>query len=138
MKFWLKLLQHTHRPTVEFVVPMQQDQISSDKALICPKYSKTLTLPYTVKPVKNGHFQIHRKLVYKTNYRLMQVKSIAECSKGSILQYFRPSLSYHLSLSSLFFLFLSGSFSQILLYNLKCEKSSCWGVWNVMKVLLIV
>ena len=28
----------------------------------------------------------------------MQVKSIAECSNGSILQYFRPSLSYHLSL----------------------------------------
>ena len=27
----------------------------------------------------------------------MQVKSIADCSKGSILQYFRPSLSYHLS-----------------------------------------
>ena len=25
----------------------------------------------------------------------MQVKSIAECSKGSILQYFRPSLSFH-------------------------------------------
>ena len=38
----------------------------------------------------------------------MQVKSIAECSKGSILQYFRPSLSYHLSLRSLFCLFLSG------------------------------
>ena len=35
------------------------------------------------------------KLVFKTNYRLMQVKStcIVECS---ILQYFRPSLSYHL------------------------------------------
>ena len=30
----------------------------------------------------------------------MQVKSIAECSKGSILQYYRPSLSYQLSLSS--------------------------------------
>ena len=27
----------------------------------------------------------------------MQVKSIEECGKGSILQYFRPSLSYHLS-----------------------------------------
>ena len=26
----------------------------------------------------------------------MQVKSIAECSKGSILQYLWPSLSYHL------------------------------------------
>ena len=28
----------------------------------------------------------------------MQVKSIADCSKGSILQYFRPSLNYHLFL----------------------------------------
>ena len=27
-----------------------------------------------------------KKLVFKANYRLMQVKSIAECSKGSILQ----------------------------------------------------
>ena len=39
-------------------------------------------------------------LVFNANYRLIQVKSIAECS--SILQYFRPSLSYHLSLRSLF------------------------------------
>ena len=62
-----------------------------------------------------------QKLVFKTNYRLMQVKSIAECSKGSILQYFRaecskgvirqyfrPSLSYQLSLRHLFCLLLSG------------------------------
>ena len=35
----------------------------------------------------------------------MQVKSIAECSKVTILQYFWPSLSYHLSLRSLFCLF---------------------------------
>ena len=28
------------------------------------------------------------KLVFKTNCRLMQAKSIEECSKGSILQYF--------------------------------------------------
>ena len=46
----------------------------------------------------------------------MQVKNIAECSKGSILQYFRPSLSYHLSLRSLFCLFLSCRFIQVLLY----------------------
>ena len=37
----------------------------------------------------------------------MQVKSIAEYSKGSILQYFRPSFSYHLSERSSFCLFLS-------------------------------
>ena len=46
----------------------------------------------------------------------MQVKRIADCSKRSILQYFRPSLSYHLSLRSLFCLFLSGCFTQDLLY----------------------
>ena len=44
----------------------------------------------------------------------MQVKSIAECSKGSILQYFRPALSYQVSLRSLFCLFLSGCFTQVL------------------------
>ena len=55
-------------------------------------------------------------MVFKTDYRLMQVKSIAECSKGSILQYFRPSLSYQLSLRPLFCLFLSGRFTHVLLY----------------------
>ena len=61
-----------------------------------------------------------KKMVFKTNCRLMQVKSIAECSMGmgSILQYFRPSLSYHLSHRPLFCLFLSGSFTQVLLYNI--------------------
>ena len=71
----------------------------------------------TVKPVKNGHDEKDQKFVFKTNYRLMQVKSIAECSKGSILQYFLPSLSYYLSLRSLFCLFLIGPFRQVLLYN---------------------
>ena len=46
----------------------------------------------------------------------MQVKSIAECSKGSILQYVQHSLSYRLSLRALFCLFLSGRFTQVLLY----------------------
>ena len=48
----------------------------------------------TVKPVKNGHSQKDQKLVFKTNYPLMQVEIIAECSKGSILQYFQPSLPF--------------------------------------------
>ena len=70
----------------------------------------------TVKPVYNDHPQKDPKLVFKAQYRLMQVKSIAECSKVSILQYFRPSLSYHLTLRSLFCLYLSGRFTQGLLY----------------------
>ena len=49
------------------------------------KYSKTCL---------NSHSQKDLNLFFKTNYCLMQVNSIAECSKGSILQYFRPSLSY--------------------------------------------
>ena len=56
-------------------------------------------------------------LVLKTDNCLMQVKSIAKCSKGSILRYFRPSLNYHLSLRSLLCLFLSGRFTQVLLYH---------------------
>ena len=32
----------------------------------------------------------------------MQIKSIVECSNGCILQYFRPELSYHLSLRFLY------------------------------------
>ena len=37
---------------------------------------------YTVKPVLSGHLKRTLKLVFKTDYRLMQVRSIAECSKG--------------------------------------------------------
>ena len=46
----------------------------------------------------------------------MQVKSIAECSNGSILQYFQPALSYHLSFRALFCLVLSGCLRKVLLY----------------------
>ena len=55
------------------------------------------------------------KKVFKMDYLLMQVESIAECSKGSILQYFRPSLSYQLSLRPLLCLSFSGRFTQVLL-----------------------
>ena len=40
----------------------------------------------TVKPVYNSHSQKDRKLVFKTNYGLMQVKRIAECSKHSAIR----------------------------------------------------
>ena len=38
----------------------------------------------TVKPVLNGHSQKDGKLVFKTQYRLMQVRSIAECPCGAL------------------------------------------------------
>ena len=55
----------------------------------------------TVKPVLSGH----SKLVFKTDYRLIQVKSIAECSNMTILQFFRPLLSYNLSIRSFLSIF---------------------------------
>ena len=76
----------------------------------------------TVKPVLSSHSKKRPNLVFNTDCRLMQVKSIAECSKGSILQYFRPSLSYHLSLRSLFCLFLSGRLRQALLHLLENHR----------------
>ena len=92
----------------------------------------------TVKPVQNGHSQKDRKLVFKTNYRLMQVKSISECSKGSILQYFWPSLSYHLSLRFLFCLFLSGCFTQVLLYHILMSRFKLFSLPELMICLQIL
>ena len=70
----------------------------------------------TVKPVLSSHSKRTQKLVFKTDYHLMQVKNIAECSKRSILQYFQPSLSYHFSLRPFFCIFLSVHLRQVLLY----------------------
>ena len=42
----------------------------------------------TVKPEENDHSQKERNLVFNTNYPLMQVKSIAECSKRAFCNTF--------------------------------------------------
>ena len=67
------------------------------------------------KPCLKWPLKKNIKIWLKTDHHFMQVKSIAECSKGSILQHFGPSLSYYLSLTSLFCLFLSGRLRQVLL-----------------------
>ena len=72
-------------------------------------------------PCKTDSQKDH-KLIFKTNYRLMQVKSNAEVPRGS-KGYFRPSLSYHLLLRPLFCLFLSGRFTQVLPYLFEAVKA---------------
>ena len=47
----------------------------------------------TVKPVLSNHSNIDKIKDLNTDYRLMQVNSIAECSPWSILQYFCPAFS---------------------------------------------
>ena len=67
-----------------------------------------------------------------TDYCLMQVKSIAECSMGSILQYFRPSLSYHLSFRPLFCLFLSDRLRQVLLYGGREDSGKNYDIMSIL------
>ena len=63
---------------------------------------------YTIKPVISGHLKIDKIMVLMENGSLMKVKSIAECSKGSILQYFWPALSDNWYWKQILVLFLSG------------------------------
>ena len=78
--------------------------------------TKFWLIPIQLNLCKNGNSLKDQTLIFQTNYRLMQVKIFAECSKLSILQYFRPLLTYHMPYRSLFWLFLSGRFTQFLLY----------------------
>ena len=55
---------------------------------------------------KNGHSKIDKANILMTNGSLMKVKSIAECSKGSILQYFWPAFRDNWSWNQ-FLVFLS-------------------------------
>ena len=58
------------------------------------------------------------KKILMTNGSLKKVESIAECSKGSVLQYFWPALSDNLSWKPIFCLLECGRFTQVLLYNI--------------------
>ena len=56
---------------------------------------------YTVKPVLSGHPKKDQKLVFKTGYGLMKVKSIAECSKRAPREH-AAILSIFIKLPSVF------------------------------------
>ena len=71
----------------------------------------------TAKPVYDSHSKLDKTKILMTNGSLLKVKSIAECFPWSILQYFWPVLSDHLSWEPIFCLFESGHFTQVLLYN---------------------
>ena len=71
---------------------------------------------YTVKPVLSSHSKRRPKLVFKTEYCLMQVKSIALLEHSAILSNF---IKLPFSLRPSFCLFLSGRLRQVLLFNYK-------------------
>ena len=98
-------------------LPIMMAVLTSTILLIycCPTWNSTCTCPVGLEgkyenvdgqaPEQLVYSRLWlQKLVFNTDYRLMQVKNIAEC----FLQYFRPSLSYHFPFRPLFYLFLSG------------------------------
>ena len=89
---------------------------------LCQQVHLKVAYAHSVKPVLNSHSKKDQKLVFRTDYSLMQVKSIAECSKRAF--FIRPALSYNLSLRPLFCLFLSGHLKQVLLH-VKSTLISC-------------
>ena len=62
----------------------------------------------TVKHVLSGLSNRILKISFQDRLSLNAGQKYCRMLQESILQYFRPSLSYHLSLRSLFCLFLSG------------------------------
>ena len=71
---------------------------------------------HTVKPVLSSHSKIKPNIGFQDGLLLNAGRKYCRMLHESILQYFQPSLSYHLSLRPLFFLCLSGRFRQVLLY----------------------
>ena len=86
----------------------------------------------TVKLVYNGHSQNDQKLFFKNNYRLMHVRSIAECSKESILQYFWPLL---LKLSFVIKIFVLSIFKWPLKKCSLWSCTKCTSYWSLLDTL---
>ena len=103
LKWWAQAYQTKHSWHLDSIRYLQTD--TDTCMFIC-----ILTVDYTVKPVLSGYWK------KETNYRLMQVKSIAECSKGSVLQSFRPFIKLPLIINIFVLCFLSGCLRQVLLY----------------------
>ena len=78
------------------------------KARLCCRFCKFRLLGYTVKPVLSGHLKRRPKNGFQDPLSLNAGQKYCRMLSWSILQYFRPSLSYNLLFRPLFCLILSG------------------------------
>ena len=74
----------------------------------------------TVKPVISSHTKRRPKISLQDRLLLHAGQKYCRMLQESILQYFQPPLSYHLSLRPLLRLFLSGRLGQVLPYLWLC------------------
>ena len=72
---------------------------------------------YSVKPVLSGHSKRISNIGFQEQLSVNIGQKYCRMLQENILQYFRPSLSYHSSLRPLFCSFLSGRLRQVLLYS---------------------
>ena len=77
----------------------------------------------TVKHVLSGHSKRRPNIAFQDQLLLNAGQMYCRMLQESILQYFWPSLSYHLPLRPLFCLFLSGRSRQVLLYKWELERA---------------
>ena len=91
------------------------------------------TIWYTVNSVLRGHSKKRSKIDSQDWLLLNAGRKYCRMLQKSILQYFRPALSHNLSLRSLFCLYLSDRFRQVILYVLKfrtlfsfCSHINSW------------
>ena len=96
-------------PTVANGVGMEmmQEKVHSAETVLC--------IACTVKPVLSDHSKRRPKFGFQNQLLLNAGQKYCGMLQESILQYFRPLLSYHLPLRPLFYLFLSGRLRQVLL-----------------------
>ena len=104
----LSVSLHLHSYT--FIIPTRHCCLVS--SFIRQKYYIFLYIKTCVKRL----LKIDKTKILITNGSLMKVKSIAECSPWSILQYFWPALSDNWSWKPIFGHFETGSITQVLLY----------------------
>ena len=88
-------LTHQSLPCSHIIKSMDEDEDQNEMLVLLDTSAWVVMVAFvhTVKPVKNGHSKKDKIKTLMTNGSLMKVEIIAECSKGSILQYFWPALS---------------------------------------------
>ena len=112
---WVKLKKCTKMKAVRVVMYQLRHKAIFKQCSLHVQYNLCKTTA-----LKKGKNAFQEQSLLKVH-----AKCIAECSNGSILQYFRPSLSYHLSLGPYFCLFLSGRLREVLLYTV-VRTTSIW------------
>ena len=108
------------------------NQTAWTSRLVCTIVPSTQQNSRTVKPVLSGPSKRRPKMVFETDYRLMQVKSIAECSKRGCLRQVLLYSHDKAHIKSMAFYSLIKSQIQTLLYALLHGMRKCLVLHNLL------